>query len=227
MAGDGEGWAKLAKKDVWQEYPAAMLRARAISECVRMACPEVLHGAIYTPEERGAVIDEDGNPVDAPVQPLRSVRAESIPPQQGSVTIDPGCFQPYAPAQEIARKAAKASARAALTALRDEAQQAGVSPDAGILAPDTEEPDTLRQYLSRRWKALPEQTGQQQDDGIVGDEPPVDEHAAAVAELRAFATEAGIDDIDADAYGALGAPLADVSPAAIRGLLAQLRGTAA
>lgn len=47
----------------WEKYPRAMLRARAISECVRMACPEVLHGAIYTPEELGAVIDQDGNPL--------------------------------------------------------------------------------------------------------------------------------------------------------------------
>ncbi|MFI7096805.1 recombinase RecT [Streptomyces lydicus] len=60
--------AQLTSKDTWKQYPAAMLRARAISECVRMACPEVLHGAIYTPEERGAAIDEDGLPVDAPVQ---------------------------------------------------------------------------------------------------------------------------------------------------------------
>ncbi|BCK73980.1 hypothetical protein Srufu_079330 (plasmid) [Streptomyces libani subsp. rufus] len=60
--------AKLTGKDTWQQYPAAMLRARAISECVRMACPEVLHGAIYTPEERGVAIDEDGAPLDAPAQ---------------------------------------------------------------------------------------------------------------------------------------------------------------
>jgi hypothetical protein len=59
------------------------------------------------------------------------------------------------------------------------------------------------------------------------DDVPDAEHAAAEAELRAFATEAGIGDIDRDAYGALGAPLADVFPAAIRGLLNQLRGTAA
>ncbi|MFD7922577.1 recombinase RecT [Streptomyces sp. NPDC059740] len=59
--------AQLTGKDTWKQYPAAMLRARAISECVRMACPEVLHGAIYTPEERGAAIDEDGLPVDGSV----------------------------------------------------------------------------------------------------------------------------------------------------------------
>jgi hypothetical protein len=56
---------------------------------------------------------------------------------------------------------------------------------------------------------------------------PVDEHAAAESELRQFAAEAGIDDIDRDAEGALGIPLSEAKAGAIRGLLAQLRGTAA
>ncbi|MFE6500720.1 recombinase RecT [Kitasatospora sp. NPDC057738] len=62
----------------WAKYTRSMLRARAISECVRSACPEVLHGAIYTPEELGAYVDQEGNPVDAPVQPLRAVQAEPV-----------------------------------------------------------------------------------------------------------------------------------------------------
>ncbi|WP_326698012.1 recombinase RecT [Streptomyces sp. NBC_01754] len=63
----------------WEKYPRAMLRARAIAECVRSACPEVLHGAIYTPEELGEVVDQEGNPVvvvdraDAPVQQTATV----------------------------------------------------------------------------------------------------------------------------------------------------------
>ncbi|MFS0695092.1 recombinase RecT [Streptomyces nitrosporeus] len=63
----------------WERFPRAMLRARAIAECVRSACPEVLHGAIYTPEELGEVVDQDGNPVvvidraDVPVQQTATV----------------------------------------------------------------------------------------------------------------------------------------------------------
>lgn len=57
--------------------------------------------------------------------------------------------------------------------------------------------------------------------------PPRDEHAAAEADLRAFAAEVGIDDIDRDAEGALGLPLSEAKADAIRGLLAQLRGNAA
>ncbi|GAA5056316.1 recombinase RecT [Streptomyces similanensis] len=58
-------WArdKDGKPTSWEKYPRAMLRARAIAEAVRIACPEVLHGAIYTPEELGAVVDQEGQPV--------------------------------------------------------------------------------------------------------------------------------------------------------------------
>ena len=45
--------AGLTGKDSWKHYPAAMLKARAISEVCRDACPEVLAGIAYTPEELG------------------------------------------------------------------------------------------------------------------------------------------------------------------------------
>lgn len=43
--------AGLTGKSVWKAYPAAMLRARAITECARQACPEALYGVTYTEEE--------------------------------------------------------------------------------------------------------------------------------------------------------------------------------
>ncbi|MFB7910232.1 hypothetical protein ACFC1T_27740 [Kitasatospora sp. NPDC056076] len=70
--------AKLTGKDTWKQFPAAMLRARAITEAARSACSEILQGTIYTPEELGAYVDQDGNPVEAPVQPLRAVQAEPV-----------------------------------------------------------------------------------------------------------------------------------------------------
>ncbi|MFE7853718.1 recombinase RecT [Streptomyces sp. NPDC057403] len=62
---DGRPYSRDQKNQPqpWEKFPRAMLRARAIAECVRAACPEVLHGAIYTPEELGAVVDQEGNPV--------------------------------------------------------------------------------------------------------------------------------------------------------------------
>lgn len=46
--------AGLVGKGSWKSYPAAMLKARAITEVARDACPEVLSGVQYTAEELGA-----------------------------------------------------------------------------------------------------------------------------------------------------------------------------
>lgn len=58
--------AGLAGRGSWGKYPAAMLKARAISEVCRDACQEVVAG-VYTPEELGAdvVVDADGDVVAA------------------------------------------------------------------------------------------------------------------------------------------------------------------
>ena len=54
--------AGLVNKDVWKKYPAAMLKARAVTEAARDACEEALSGMHYTPEELGADVDEEGTP---------------------------------------------------------------------------------------------------------------------------------------------------------------------
>jgi hypothetical protein len=43
--------AGVLSNSVWKSYPANMLKARAITECARDACPEVLAGISYTAEE--------------------------------------------------------------------------------------------------------------------------------------------------------------------------------
>jgi hypothetical protein len=45
--------AGLLGKGTWKQYPAAMLKSRAITEVARDACPEVLSGVAYTAEELG------------------------------------------------------------------------------------------------------------------------------------------------------------------------------
>lgn len=55
--------AGLLGKAVWKNYPAAMLRSRAITEVARMGASEALLGLIYTPEELGADVDQTGAPV--------------------------------------------------------------------------------------------------------------------------------------------------------------------
>ena len=53
---------KLAEKEVWRNYPANLLRARAIANGARMIGPDLLTGMSYTPEELGATVDEEGTP---------------------------------------------------------------------------------------------------------------------------------------------------------------------
>lgn len=56
----------MSGKNNWAKYPAAMLKARAITEVARAATPDALYGVIYTPEELGAVVNEEGTPVEVP-----------------------------------------------------------------------------------------------------------------------------------------------------------------
>jgi len=60
--------ANLTGKGPWVTYPSAMLRARCISAMARAMFPDALSGVVYTPEELGAEIDEEGRVVD-PIQP--------------------------------------------------------------------------------------------------------------------------------------------------------------
>lgn len=61
--------AELTGKGNWKKYPAAQLKARTVTECARDACQEVLFGLIYTPEELGAEVGEDGVPVITTARP--------------------------------------------------------------------------------------------------------------------------------------------------------------
>lgn len=57
--------AGLTNKGVWKQYPLAMLKARAITEVARDACPEALFGVAYTAEELGEEnVDADGGAVE-------------------------------------------------------------------------------------------------------------------------------------------------------------------
>jgi hypothetical protein len=62
-------------KGHWQKSPDVMLAWRAISECVRMACSEVLAGIKYTPDELSEGADTS-HTVTATVPPVAQPQAE-------------------------------------------------------------------------------------------------------------------------------------------------------
>ncbi|MGW3511209.1 recombinase RecT [Streptomyces sp. NPDC000994] len=103
----------------WEKYPRAMLRSRAIAEAVRTACPEVLHGAIYTPEELGEVVDQEGNPVIVE-------RADTAPVEQTATVVQ---STPNGPPQTERRdylaEAVETTESEQLAAILDAARESG------------------------------------------------------------------------------------------------------
>ena len=69
--------AKLTGKDTWKQYPAAMLRARAIAEVVRMGASECVLGMDYSAEEMRDVDKAEGS---APPQFVAATFPEQATP---------------------------------------------------------------------------------------------------------------------------------------------------
>lgn len=75
----GGGKKALTSKDVWQNYPKAMLFSRAISQGARAFCADVFGGApVYTAEELDApvTVDADGEIVYSPPPPTEGADAQ-------------------------------------------------------------------------------------------------------------------------------------------------------
>jgi hypothetical protein len=102
--------AGLLGKDMWQKYPKDMLFARCISNGARRVCPELVTG-VYTPDELGLAVDEDGNAVNvqqpvvignaAVVESAAVASAANPAPtaaaRQPTATIQNGKARPYTP----------------------------------------------------------------------------------------------------------------------------------
>lgn len=73
--------ANLTAKDNWKKYPRNMLFARAISNGQKWYAPDVFNGVtVYTPDELGAVVDDEGNIVEAETKPSEPLQIESTTP---------------------------------------------------------------------------------------------------------------------------------------------------
>jgi len=65
--------ARKAGTKNMDKYARNMLFARAMSNGVRWYCPDVFNGStVYTPEELGATVNEDGEVIDMPAAPATS-----------------------------------------------------------------------------------------------------------------------------------------------------------
>lgn len=109
--------AGLTGKKVWSQYPDAMLKARAITEVARDACPEALFGVIYTAEELG----QDGT-----VSEAGDFEPANVPASRPSL-MDPDLVEPITEQQLKAIHALAADLE-----LTDEQYRAGLQRLAGV-----------------------------------------------------------------------------------------------
>ena len=63
----------LLSKDNWKKQPKTMLNWRCVGHVSRTVFPDCLSGVSYTPEELGAVVDEDHNIIEVPSAPAAVV----------------------------------------------------------------------------------------------------------------------------------------------------------
>ena len=160
--------ASLLGKDPWKQYPQAMLLNRAISALCRFYFPDALHGCSYTPEElEPAPIETTGRKIadeSAPVSP--------VAPAQESVQ-DPAPATPVEPPREAQAPEVLPSEPApveipsdapAQDATDSQGSTGPVPPSQALGQADLKFllalakkhnwlPDTVNQYLERRWQA--------------------------------------------------------------------------
>jgi hypothetical protein len=236
--------AGLARKQVWKNYPAAMLKARAITEVARDACEEALSGMHYTPEELGANVDADGEVIEAEVQQLRRVQPGEGDPwttagPSGESAISPeqsyadaaGTTRDQAVVKEMYRQAHAAGLLAATVKVGDETQELGAYLIARgqQLAEPLQAADHDRPAGETRAAPL-DPPSAQGDDGVTDVEVVAEgetEADIAERELRTAAAKAGLDNLDEEFERSYGLPIAQAGAQQLREMTALLTGTAA
>lgn len=76
---------QLSGKDNYKKQAFTMYRWRAVAACARVVFPDVILG-LYTPDEMGATVDEDGEIVTPPKPSVTTFRAPTAPTVEADVS---------------------------------------------------------------------------------------------------------------------------------------------
>lgn len=81
--------AGLTGKSTWKQYPSDMLFARALTRGARRHAPGIFGGApVYTPEEMGADVNEDGDIVDVTPEPHQAPEISPVAAVEAEVSTN-------------------------------------------------------------------------------------------------------------------------------------------
>jgi len=67
------------------KFARNMLFARCISNGIKWFCPDVFSGSVYTPEELGATVNEEGDVIDVTPTPRTQAPQPATPPEEPEV----------------------------------------------------------------------------------------------------------------------------------------------
>tara|TARA_R110000744_G_scaffold114019_1_gene213323 strand:+ start:76 stop:867 length:792 start_codon:yes stop_codon:yes gene_type:complete len=85
--------AGLLKNNTWKQYPANMLRWRAVSNLCRFLFTDMSHGVLYTPEELGASVDDSENPIGFPEMVTSKAAKQQLIQHFGGGTPGDGVYE--------------------------------------------------------------------------------------------------------------------------------------
>jgi hypothetical protein len=161
--------AKKAGTQNLDKFPRNMLFARALSNGVRWFCPDVTGGPVYTPEELGAEVDDEGEVVG----PLVTIESPS-------------------PVEEVQQEDAELSeARASYSRIARQAVAAGLPKVAGLKRSDDlgnvyDKTDALIERIKYQGAVLYEQVIDVPEAALPDENDPVDVWLEAIADWQAI-----------------------------------------
>lgn len=99
---DARNAGLVKDRSAWMKFPQSMCFARAMTAGARAFCPDIFAGPVYTAEELGAPVDDEGNIVVAEETPYAPTQAgggsQSATPPQAPPYVAPA--RPQAPSTQ-------------------------------------------------------------------------------------------------------------------------------